>query len=339
MCDFTVVVPTRNRAESVRRLLRTLLSQDAEGIRYEVLVVDNNSSDATRAVVEECAATDSRVKYLMELRLGVSHARNTGIVNASAPIVAFVDDDVEARRDWLVSLKRAFEEHPDADCIGGRVRPVWTTQRPAWLTASHVGAIAVQDRPTSFTVGAHNAAPCLLTANFACRRATFEDVGLFSPAFRRNQDRELQMRMWRAGKRGVYRPDVEVFVEPPAERLTRAYHRRWQATTAKYHALMWYPDSIARNNRLVPIDPRRRTFLGTPLFLCREFLTHVVGLFRAALSLDGSRFFYYESRLWYAASFLWTRWGQRRAGITAPPESDAPNLRSVESTSRTTVIA
>lgn len=335
MCDFSIVVPTRNRAESLRRLLESLLSQEAEGIRYELLVVDNGSTDWTRSVVEQCIAADSRVKYFLEPRPGVSHARNTGIENASAPIIAFVDDDVEARRDWLMSLKGAFDEHPDADCVGGRVRPKWTTPRPAWLTAADVGAIAVQDRPTGFTVGAHNASPCLLTANFACRRAVFEDVGLFSPAFPRGQDRELQLRMWRAGKRGVYRPDVEVVVAPPAERLTKAYHRRWQATTGKYHALMWYPDVVAHDNRLVAVDPRRRTFLGTPLFLYRKFLSHVTGLLMAILSFDANRRFYYESRLWYAASFIRARWRQHRAGVTGPLESDVPQLCTVERTSPT----
>jgi GT2 family glycosyltransferase len=337
MCDVSIVIPTHNRAESLRRLLETMLSQAVQDIRYEVLVVDNNSSDATRAIVEECAAADSRVKYFMEPRPGVSHARNTGIANASAPIIAFVDDDVEARVDWLMSLKRAFDEHPDADCVGGRVRPVWTTPRPAWLTEAHVGAIAVQDRPTRFTVGAHNATPCLLTANWACRSAVFEQVGLFSPAFRRGQDRELQLRMWRAGKRGLYCPDVEVVVVPPADRLTKAYHGRWQATTAKYHALMWYRDTVAHDSRLVTIDPRRRTFLGTPLFLYREFLTYVTGLLLAILAIDANRFFHYESRLWYAVSFISTRWRQRRAGVTGPLESDVRRRGAAERTSRTLI--
>ncbi|HZT77136.1 MAG TPA: glycosyltransferase [Vicinamibacterales bacterium] len=330
MSDFSIVVPTHNRADTLGRVLHTLVSQDAPGIDYEVLVVDNNSTDATRAVVDEFGTIDARIRYLFEPRQGVSYARNLGIAHASAPLIAFLDDDVEARADWLVSLKRAFAEHPDADCIGGRVRPRWTTPRPAWLTNSHVGAIAVQDRPQPFTVGPHNASPCLLTANFACRRSVFEDVGLFSPAFRRGQDRELQLRMWRAGKHGVYCPDVEVVVEPPADRLTRAYHRRWQATTAKFHALMWYPDQIAEDDRLVPIDPRRRTILGTPLFLMREFLRFAAGFVGAALTLDADRRFHYESKLWYAASFIATRCRQHLDGLRGPVADEAPRVSRAE---------
>ncbi len=326
MCDFSIIVPTHNRADSVGRVLETLVAQNAAGIDFEVLVVDNNSTDATRTVVEAFAAIDPRISYLFEPRQGVSHARNLGIAHASAPILAFIDDDVEARVDWLASLRRAFDDHPGVDCVGGRVRPRWSAARPSWLTDSHVGAIAVQDRPEPFTVGPHNASPCLLTENFACRRSVFEEVGLFSPAFRRGQDRELQLRMWRAGKRGVYCPDVEVRVEPPADRLTKAYHRRWQATTAKYHALMWYPDSISPDGRLAPIDPGRRTILGTPLFLCREFLRYASGFIRAALRFDSDRRFHFESKLWYAASFIATRWRQYREGLDGPIADEAPRM-------------
>jgi len=320
MCDFSVVIPTLNRADLLRPLLDSLLMQCADGVEYEILVVDNGSHDRTRAVVEEYAAADQRLLYVYEPRPGVSYARNAGIELARAPIIAFVDDDVEAAPDWLMSLKRAFNEHPDADCVGGRVRPRWRTPRPAWLTSDHVGAIAVQDRPHFFTVGPHHASPCLLTANLACRRSVFDDIGLFSPAFRRGQDRELQMRMWRAGKTGVYCPYVEVIVEPPPERLVKDYHRRWHATTAKYHALMWYRDTLDRNGRLMPLPDARRTLFGTPLFIYREWFAHLAGWLASLLTVRRTRRFYHETRLWYGANFVRTRFSQSRAGVSGPDD-------------------
>jgi glycosyltransferase involved in cell wall biosynthesis len=335
MCDFSIVIPTLNRAELLRPLLDSLQNQCAEGIDYEILVVDNGSRDGTRAVVEEYAAADDRIRYVYEPRPGVSHARNAGIERAKAPILAFIDDDVEAAPDWLMSLKRAFDEHPDADCVGGRVRPRWRTPRPAWLTSDHAGAIAVQDRPNFFTVGPHNASPCLLTANFACRVSVFDEVGLFSPIFRRGQDRELQIRMWRAGKRGVYCPYVEVIVEPPAERLVKEYHRRWHATTAMYHALMWYRDALGHDGRLLPLPRPGRTLFGTPLFLYREWLGHAAAWLATLVVGPETRRFYHETRLRYGASFLRTRFAQYRAGTTGPDETrvDRPASR------RTTSVA
>lgn len=251
----------------------------------------------------------------------MSYARNAGIERARAPILAFLDDDVEAAPDWLSSLKRAFDAHPEADCVGGRVRPRWRTPRPVWLTNDHVGAIAVQDRPHFFTVGPRNASPCLLTANFACRRSVFGEVGLFSPAFRRGQDRELQMRMWRAGKIGVYCPSVEVTVEPPPDRLSKEYHRRWHVTTAMYHALMWYRDSLDPEGRLLPVPRARRTLLGTPLFIYRAWVGHLIGWVTAALTCAGTRRFYHETRLYYGASFIRTRFGQYLDGATGPDDT------------------
>jgi glycosyltransferase involved in cell wall biosynthesis len=325
MCDFSIVIPTLNRAELLRPLLDSLLTQCAAEIDYEILVVDNGSSDGTRAVVEEYGAGDERIRYVYEPRPGVSHARNAGIERARSPIVAFIDDDVEAASDWLTSLKRAFDEHPEADCVGGRVRPRWRAPRPSWLTSDHAGAIAVQDRPHFFTVGPHHASPCLLTANFACRRRVFDEVGLFSPLFRRGQDRELQMRMWRAGKTGVYCPSVEVIVEPPADRLVKEYHRRWHATTAMYHALMWYRDEVDGDGQLLPLPRPRRTLFGTPLFIYREWLGHAAGWLATLLFGPGDRRFYHETRLYYGASFIRTRFAQHRAGATGPDtEVDRP---------------
>ncbi|HEY7171891.1 MAG TPA: glycosyltransferase family A protein [Vicinamibacterales bacterium] len=325
MCDFSIVIPTLNRAELLRPLLDSLLTQCAAEIDYEILVVDNGSSDGTRAVVEEYGAGDERIRYVYEPRPGVSHARNAGIERARSPIVAFIDDDVEAAPDWLTSLKRAFDEHPEADCVGGRVRPRWRAPRPSWLTSDHAGAIAVQDRPHFFTVGPHHASPCLLTANFACRRRVFDEVGLFSPLFRRGQDRELQMRMWRAGKTGVYCPSVEVIVEPPADRLVKEYHRRWHATTAMYHALMWYRDEVDGDGQLLPLPRPRRTLFGTPLFIYREWLGHAAGWLATLLFGPGDRRFYHETRLYYGASFIRTRFAQHRAGATGPDtEVDRP---------------
>ena len=100
----------------------------------------------------------------------------------------------------------------------------------------------------------------MATENFGCRRAVFDELGLFSEEFSRCSDREFQLRLWQAGKRGLYLPDIEVSVEMPAERLTRAYHRRWRLKCAKYEALMWYRDLV--NGDGVLGAPRiRRNFL------------------------------------------------------------------------------
>lgn len=316
----SVVVPTYNRADTLRAALESLCSQRRHGIPFELLVVDNNSTDHTVEIARTTAGLypDVDITYLFEPRQGVSHARNTGIDRACAPIVAFVDDDVTVGEQWLQRLTAAFADHPEADCIGGRISARWTLPRPSWLTEDHLGPLAIKEWPDPFWVSRDAAWPCLQTANFACRRCAFEEIGGFNPDFARGEDRELQLRLWQAGKRGMYVPEVEVLVEIPAERLTRTYHRKWQANTAHYHALMWYRDRVTPGGVLG--SPRWRTWCGTPLFLYREGLAHLVAWVHCAISGDADRRFYHETRLWYTASFLWTRlkqWivGRRRCRV------------------------
>jgi glycosyltransferase involved in cell wall biosynthesis len=308
--DISVVIPTCNRAQQLGRVLERLRDQDAGEVRYEVVVVDNNSTDDTRRVIEAVAGTDpdGRIRYLFEPCQGVSYARNAGVANTTAPVVAFLDDDGMPDRDWVLSMKRAFDAHPEADCIGGRIKPRWIHARPSWLTAAHWGAIAVQDRPRVAYLNTRQASACLLGANLGCRRDAILAVGGFSPDYPRGQDREFQMRLWRAGKQGLYLPAIDVTVDVPPERLTRHYHRRWQATTGKYHALMRFRDTLSADGAMVDEPVALPTIFGSPRFLYRAFLGHLLGLLRAAVMSDSDRRFFHETRLWYHVSFFWTRW-------------------------------
>ncbi len=324
--DISIVIPTYNRCAQLRPVLAALLAQDTGGVTYEVIVVDNNSHDGTRAVVEEAMASDSArlIQYAFEPRQGVSYARNTGIERSRGPIVGLLDDDGVPVSTWVRETKRAFDAYPQADCIGGRVRANWTTARPSWLTHAHAGPVALQDRPHVQWVNRSSASACLIAANLAIRRAVFDEIGGFSPDYPRNQDREFEMRMWRAGKAGVYVPMMDVVVDIPAERLTRRYHRKWQATTGRYHALLRFRDTVDAVGRLHDDETRIRRLLGTPLFLYRSFLHHLAGWCGAFLRGDGDARFFHETRLWYFSSFAWTRfktdvapqlmpWSHRRA--------------------------
>jgi hypothetical protein len=130
---------------------------------------------------------------------------------------------------------------------------------------------------------------------------------MFSPAYPRNQDRELELRFWRAGKQGLYLPAMDVLVEIPEERLTKRYHRRWQATTGKYHARLRFRDTVDATGRLRDEEFQGRRLFGAPLFLHRECLSHLTGWCKAAMKNEKDTRFYHESRLWYFTSFFWTR--------------------------------
>lgn len=242
--DISVILCTYNRCDLLQEALKALLAQQSDGARYEVLVVDNRSTDRTRQVCEEMLAQSTApTRYLFEPQQGVSYARNTAIRSARAPILAFSDDDVCVRADWVAGIKRAFDAHPQVVGIGGRVLPKWRAAPPRWLTRRHWTPLALQDYGDEPLVIDSRNPLCLVAANLALRRAVFDELGLFSPALQRvkdgigsMEDLELHMRLWAAGHQEMYVPDVVATATVQTERLTQTYHRRWYRGNGRFYA-------------------------------------------------------------------------------------------------------
>ena len=110
----SVVLCTYNRSHLLTPALDALLRQGPDTPPYEVIVVDNNSADATRQVVEPFIASGI-VRYAFEPSQGLSHARNHGLSIARADLIAFTDDDVRVTSTWIRSIVDTFAEHPDLD--------------------------------------------------------------------------------------------------------------------------------------------------------------------------------------------------------------------------------
>lgn len=270
--DISIVVSTYNRAALLEPALRALLDDQVAGdVVYEVIFVDNNSSDSTRDVLESFAAEgDPRFRHLFEARQGVSNGRNAGIRASSAPIIAFTDDDIRVAPNWVATIKRLFDEHPEIDCVGGPVQPIWEVPPPRWLDTRHWSPIAVTDYgPGRFEIDADRPR-VLLTSNLAFRRRVFSTIDGFSPEFPRGQDHELQLRYWLAGGRSLYASDLVVWTEVPAARMKKGYHRRWHTLNGRVCARMQLRERSAANGS-VRRDPRlAHEVFRVPRFLFRE---------------------------------------------------------------------
>ena len=309
--DVSVVLSTYNRGALLRDAIDGVLDQRAAGTPpFELLVVDNNSTDETKAIVEAAVRHDARVRYVLALAQGLSHARNAGIAASSAPIVTFTDDDVRVPPDWLAGIVRAFREFPDADFVGGPVLPDWPSPPPAWLTREHWAPLALVDYADHPVRVSAEQPLCLIGANFSFRREVFDRVGLFGTDFQRVkdgigslEDHEFLLRLFRVGRHGVYDPRLRIHAEVQPGRLERAYHRRWHTGHGHFHALL----------KSEEMERSAGTVLGVPVHLYRQAGNAAMGWLGAAVARREPERFRHELRLRFFRGFFRTRRREFRA--------------------------
>ncbi len=173
---------------------------------YEVIVVDNASSDHTRAIVQEC----SGVRYLYCATRGLSSARNTGVAAARAPLAAFIDDDCLADSNLLLQLVESFARHPDAGCVGGAIEVRLPAPLPRWYAQQFAGYFG-EYAPTGTEVRRlAELREYPFGGNLALRKAAVLEAGYFSEKLGRvganqagGEELDLQCRIAQLGY-GIY---------------------------------------------------------------------------------------------------------------------------------------
>jgi glycosyltransferase involved in cell wall biosynthesis len=232
--NVTVILCTYNRCQSLAKALESVLASDVpESVNWEVVVVDNNSTDKTRAVAEEFISRyPGRVQYIFEPRQGKSHALNNGIRESRASVLAFMDDDVIVDPRWLKNLTQPLLDN-DCDGTAGRIL-LGEFDRPSWLAISgphDLGGSLVQfDLGDEQTV--LDRAP--FGASMAFQKSVFEkfggfrtDLGRLGKSLIGNEDTELGTRLITAGVRLLYVPSAIVYHPVFEERLTKRYFRSY----------------------------------------------------------------------------------------------------------------
>ena len=309
---FSVVIATYNRAADLGATLDSLSRLRPAG-DWEVIVVDNNSTDGTRGVVEAAARSfPAPLRCVCEREQGRSPALNAGIRVARGEIIATTDDDVRVEPDWL---DRAAEglERLQCDYVGGRVLPIWGAAPPAWLPergGTHWAVIALLDyggQPLEFG----NRVP--LGVNMAFRRSAFDRAGLLDPHTGRKagtllgqEVREWCIRARAAGVRGCYVPELVVRHIIPAARLDKAYFRRWFYWRGISRAMLYEkagldmeaPEQTSLDFRTVP------HVLGVPRYLYRKALTSAAASLRAMVRRDAVAAFEHELWVWFFAGIV-----------------------------------
>lgn len=130
----SIIIPTYNRANLIGITLESLLNQTYPKDLYEILVVDNNSTDNTPEVIRQWVEkSEGLIQYFMEPRQGSHFARNGIIKKTRGDLLYFTDDDMIADKDMLKELVSVFEKHPQIGTATGRVLPHWEIEPPAWV--------------------------------------------------------------------------------------------------------------------------------------------------------------------------------------------------------------
>jgi len=300
---IAVIICTWNRADVLVGTLASLaLVRAPADSEIDVLVVDNNSGDATadRLHALQAGWPLGRLHVLFEARQGKQFALNTGIAKArqlGSELLVFTDDDILFHADWLERASAAFAAG-DVALAGGRTLLQWPQEgHPSWYhdgMAAVVGGVDLG--PTRLMPPPPGYAPA--GANLVARLDLFDRVGGFAESLYRHMDLEFGQRCLERGEAVAYEPSLVVTAPIEPAMLTKRYFRRW---SLKAGISPWQE-----------MTPGERHFGWVPLWLYRQMLKDVLEWLLAPLRGEApADRFLRELRLWRSWGRLTSRWISR----------------------------
>lgn len=296
--ELSVIVPTYNRHQSLRKTLECLrLQENVSDLKWEVVVVDNNCTDGTSDVVLAIARNfPVPLRLLVERKQGASNARNLGIAEANGRFLMFTDDDVRPKCRWVETTYATFKTHR-CDGVAGRIELEWNCSRPKWLTDDLLGFLAALDYGDEERQLANEDCPPF-GPNMAFTRKVFQTIGNFDPALGRSggslaggEEPELFQRFVRAGLRMIYQPIsiVEHVVDP--RHVCKSFFRSVHYLSGK--------ETGMRNGA-----SRGKELLGVPLYLMPQ-LGRSLRIFLRATMTEGYLYsLRKEMTVWYFLGFI-----------------------------------
>lgn len=237
---ISVVIPTRNRADLLELALSSLVKQDFRSSRFEVLVIDNGSTDHTQNVIDQYKVQFENFSGIYAPEPGLHTGRHAGMKAAKGDNLVFVDDDIEALPSWMSSIDFAFQD-PKVAMVGGNNYPLFLQPPPDWLNQ-------MWHRPTfrgyksipslsviEFKRPPRNISPFQIWGcNFAIRKEVLLQAGGFHPdgmpkeliRFRGDGETHVSQFVAASGLKCVFHPGASVYHKVPPERMTHAYFRQ-----------------------------------------------------------------------------------------------------------------
>lgn len=288
---ISVILCTYNRCHILVEALNGVAGQMLpESEEWEILVVDNNSTDQTHDVVMGfCQRYPDRFRYLFEAQQGLSHARNAGIREARGDVLVFIDDDVSVAPMWLQHLIAPLRTGKCTG-VGGRILPEWACPPPRWLAIEARYALA----PFAVFDLGREAGPLFeppFGANMAFQKKLFARYGYFRTDLGRsgtgmlsNEDTEFGRRLLKAGEVLHYEPSAVVYHPVSKDRLQKNYILKW-----------WFSKGRSDIREFGPRPGTLYSFRGVPLYLFRNLARWTVCWL---LALDPRRRFQNKLKVW-----------------------------------------
>ena len=225
----SIIVCTYNREKFIGHCLRSIAAQTAHSNEFELVFVDNNSTDQTAAIFSEFKRTNPRIhcRYVLEESQGLSYARNRGIKESKGEVIAFLDDDAIAGKDYVRYL---IDDVLNSPCLagGGKIIPYWEDERPAWMGRFLLPLVSVIDLGDQQRI--FRGAKYPIGANMFFKRIVFDRFGEFNTELGRmgrnlmgGEEKELFNRIRKAGEEICYFPSISVHHIIPAERTTTEF--------------------------------------------------------------------------------------------------------------------
>jgi len=239
---LSVIICTYNRADLLKNVLQDVCQQTLADSEFEVIVVDNHSTDHTRAVVESFCQPYPNVRYCFEAQQGVSHARNRGWREARGDYLAYLDDDCQVPTQWLAVAKEIIEQQAPI-VFGGPYYAFYNSPKPHWWKDEYD---AYHSMEYADTAGYLEPYQDIHGGNLFIQQSILQKVGAFNPQLGMSgkqlgygEETELQLRIFKAlpSSRAYYDPRLYVYHLVAAKKMNIGWviraniaHRR-----AKYH--------------------------------------------------------------------------------------------------------
>jgi glucosyl-dolichyl phosphate glucuronosyltransferase len=294
--DISIVICTYNRFQDLCKTLSSIeLLKIARDITWEVLIIDNNSSDLSKSII--CRFVEKKpylFKYIFEEQQGKSFALNKGIEVAKGEIIAFTDDDVIIDPHWVSELGRAFDTY-QCMAVGGKTIPTWSRKKPSWYAED--GPFKLRGPIVEYNLGDEfckiDRPPCPFGANMAFKKVVFEKYGLFRTDLGRNpenltggEDHEFCMRLLKAQESFIYSPKAIVYHPVTKERIKKRYF------------LSWFFGVGRSDIRIKGISSKSFSYFGVPRWYFRRFFKW---LFKWLFSFNLQERFYYKAHVYRLA--------------------------------------